>query len=137
MFITLFTVGMATSFPHLMKPFSGSEAVGAALMQIFFASIGASANIHLVMKAGPILFIFAGLILSIHLIFILVGGKLCRLNLEEIVIASNANMGGPTTAAAMASARGWDGLVVPGILCGTLGYSIATVVGVGLGKSLI
>jgi uncharacterized membrane protein len=45
-------------------------------------------------------------------------------------------MGGPTTAAAFAIARRWDGLVIPAILCGTLGYAVATFIGVHLGKWL-
>ena len=108
LFITVITVGLATAFPHIVRRVSGSEIVGMGLMQVFFAAIGASANITLVMKSGSVLFLFAGLVLSVHLVFILVGGKLCRLNLEEIVIASNANMGGPTTAAAMAMAKRWE-----------------------------
>ena len=88
------------------------------------------------MKTGPILFLFVGLILSVHLIFILVGGKPCRLSLEEIVIASNANMGGPTTAAAMASARRW-GSRYSRHFCDTRGYSLTTLIGVGIGKSLM
>ena len=71
-------------------------------MQVFFVVIGASANLYVVLKVGPILFFFAAVILLVHLIFILAAGKLFKLDLAEIVIASNANMGGPTTAAAMA-----------------------------------
>ncbi len=56
--------------------------------------------------------------------------------LLRAVIASNANMGGPTTAAAMAAGRRWHGLVVPAILCGTLGYATATFVGVAVGHAL-
>jgi len=82
------------------------------------------------------LLLFASLILAVHLVFILVVGKLLRLDLREIVVASNANMGGPTSAAAMAVSRRWDGLVVPAVLCGTLGYAIATFIGTAVGRWL-
>ena len=62
--------------------------------------------------------------------------KIFKLDLAEIVIASNANMGGPTTAAAMAVAKNWRDLVIPAVLCGTLGYAIATFIGVGIGNLL-
>ena len=102
-------------------------------MQIFFAVIGASANVMAVIKVGPILFVFAAIILAVHLVFLLTAGKIFKLDLAEIVIASNANMGGPTTAAAMAVARKWQPLVIPAILCGTLGYAVATFIGVAIG----
>lgn len=51
----------------------------------------------------------------------------------NIVIASYTNTGGPTTAAAMAVAKKWESLVIPAILCETLGYAIATFIGIGLG----
>ncbi len=131
--ITAITVLIATVFHRSVSKIGGADQVGTFLMQIFFAAIGASANIRVVLDYGPVLFLFAGLILFIHLIFILLAGKLFKLDLAEIVIASNANMGGPTTAAAMAVGRKWKALVLPAILCGTLGYAIATFIGVGLG----
>jgi uncharacterized membrane protein len=130
--ITALIVTIATSFPRSIGVIKGADKIGTLLMQVFFAAIGASANILVVLKVGPVLFIFAALILFVHLIFLLTAGKLFKLDLAELVIASNANMGGPTTAAAMAVARRWKALVIPAVLCGTLGYAIATFIGVAV-----
>ncbi len=119
-----------------MSKIRGANRIGTLLMQIFFATIGASANIGVVLRVGPVLFLFAALILLVHLAVLLLAGRLFRLDLAELVIASNANMGGPTTAAAMAVARRWQKLVLPAILCGTLGYAIGTFVGVAVGRAL-
>ncbi len=133
LFTTALIVTLATLFPKQLQSLVPAERVGVFLMQVFFAVIGASANVGIVLKVGPVLFLFAAVILSVHLLFLLVAGKLLRLDLAELVIASNANMGGPTTAAAMATARGWRRLVVPAILCGTLGYAFATFIGTAVG----
>ena len=131
--ITAIIVIIATVFPEQLGSIKGADKIGTLLMQVFFAAIGASANIIVVLNFGPVLFLFAAMILTVHLCFLLFAGKLFKLDLAEIVIASNANMGGPTTAAAMAVARKWKELVIPAILCGTLGYAVATFIGVVVG----
>jgi uncharacterized membrane protein len=60
----------------------------------------------------------------------LVGGRLLRLPMQAVLIASNANVGGPATAAAMASSKGWSHMIQPAMLTGSLGYAVAT--GLGL-----
>ncbi len=134
--LTALTVTAATVAPAVMGRLARAEVIGMVLMQVFFAVIGASANIGMVLRVGPVLFLFAAVILSVHLAAVLLAARLFRLDLAEAVIASNANMGGPTTAAAMAAGRRWPGLVVPAILCGTLGYASATFIGVAVGKLL-
>jgi len=134
--ITVISVLLATLMPGRIGSLSAAEDVGMLLMQILFAAIGASANVALVLKVGPGLFAFAALTLAIHFVFILVGGKLLRLSLPQIVIASNANIGGPGTAAAMAASRRWRDMIIPAVLCGALGYVVATFIGVSLGSWL-
>jgi len=134
--LTALVVVAATLFPRQIGRLGGAEETGTLLMQVFFAAIGASANIGVVLRVGPILMVFAATILLVHLVLILLAGKAMGLDLVEIVIASNANMGGPTTAAAMAVARRWESLVIPAILCGTLGYATATFIGVAVGRWL-
>jgi len=136
LFVTALTVALATLAPGWLGSLAGAHELGVVLMQVFFAVIGASASIGLVLRHGTMLFVFAVVILAVHLVAILIAGRLLRLDLAEVVIASNANMGGPTSAAAMAVARRWDTLVIPAILCGTLGYATATFVGVAVGHWL-
>ncbi len=134
--LTALTVAAATLFPRRLGGIGGASELGTVMMQVFFAAIGASANIAVVLRVGPVLLALAAVILTVHLATILALGRAFRLDLEEVVVASNANMGGPTTAAAMAVARGWDRLVIPAILSGTLGYAIATFVGAIVGTAL-
>jgi uncharacterized membrane protein len=134
--ITLVAIILATVFPHDLEKIEAADKMGMLLMQIFFATIGATANIQIVLRVSPILFIFAVLIIGIHLLTLLLIGKLLRLDLAELAIASNANLGNPKTAAAMAIAQKWDRLVTPAILCATFGYAIATFIGVGVANLL-
>tara|TARA_R100000027_G_scaffold43940_1_gene33043 strand:+ start:11346 stop:12482 length:1137 start_codon:yes stop_codon:yes gene_type:complete len=130
--ITILSVAIATLGRRWIGSVRGHRELGMALMQVFFVVIGLSANIGAVLRIAPMLFAFLAILLSVHLAVLLIAGKFCRLDLREIVLASNANCGGPTTAAAMAISKRWNPMVVPIILCGTLGYAGANFVGIGM-----
>lgn len=90
-----------------------------------------------VINTAPSIFVFAFVQVAVHLVVILGLGKLFRIDKKLLLLASNANIGGPTTAGGMATAKGWTTLVVPGILVGIFGISIATFLGIGFGKMVL
>ena len=60
-------------------------------------------------------------------------GQCCA---QVVLTASNANIGGPATAAAMAASRGWPSMVRPAMLTGSLGYAVGTAIGCGVSQWL-
>mmetsp|Transcript_25748 Transcript_25748/g.60190 ORF Transcript_25748/g.60190 Transcript_25748/m.60190 type:complete len:112 (+) Transcript_25748:90-425(+) len=107
-------------------------------MQMFFAVSGAAGSIKQVFELAPTLFLFSGLQIAVHFACLLLLGKLVfRLDSRDLFLASNANVGGPTTAAAMAKGKGWPRRVLPALLIGVLGYASATAIALALGPLLI
>ena len=128
--ITTITMLLATAFPKRFGNAPGALELGTFLIYIFFGVIGAPASLREILANSPILFAYAGIIITANMIATFVFGKLFRFGIEEISIASNANIGGPTTAAAMAISQGWTKLVGPVLLVGTLGYVLGNYMGV-------
>jgi uncharacterized membrane protein len=60
------------------------------------------------------------------------GGRLARLDVGTLSVASQAAVGGPSSALAVAVSREWGPLVLPGIVVGLLGYAVGNYLGVGM-----
>lgn len=130
--ITALTVAIANLAPKALSRLSGEAMIGLLFFQLFFFAIGAAADVGVLANSAMTLLWFAAIIVTVHLLVIALSGRLFGLSAEEIAIGSNAAVLGPTTAAAMAAAQGWDELVTPGVLTGILGYVIANFIGTGL-----
>ncbi len=115
---------------------AGTQEIGTYLIYLFLFVIGVPASIGQILQNAPMLFVFCLIMVIINMLFCFIFGKLFKFNLEEIILASNANIGGPTTAAAMAISKGWVKLVGPIMLVGTLGYVIGTYFGTFIGQML-
>ncbi|MDR0589330.1 MAG: DUF819 family protein [Spirochaetaceae bacterium] len=127
--LTVISVLGTSLFPKFFEKLKGAQEIGTYLIYVFFVVIGCPADLKDVIFNAPLLFVFCGLIAFINIGWTLLVGKLFKQNIEELTIASNANIGGPSTAAAMAVAKGYDMLVVSAILVGLWGYIIGTPLG--------
>lgn len=132
--MTTITMLLATYFPKFFGEIKGAQEIGTFLIYIFFVVIGVPASIPMIIQEAPLLLVFCGIIVLVNMIVTFVFGKLLKFNLEEMILASNANIGGPTTAAAMAIAKGWNTLIIPIVLVGTLGYVIGNYLGIFMGN---
>lgn len=138
MYLWITTIAMlcATLAPGFFGEIRGTQEIGTFLIYLFFFVIGVPASVPLIIRNSPLLLAFAAIIVLVNMIFSLAAGKLLGYNLEEIILASNANIGGPTTAVAMAVSKGWIKLVGPIMLVGTLGYVFGTYFGLIVGTIL-
>ncbi len=134
--ITFLSVGAATVFHNQIEKVGGAEELGAYLLYTFFFVIGLPADLAEVIFNVPVMFAFCLVIAVVNLVVTLSLGKLLGLNLEELLLCVNATLGGAPSAAAMAIAKGWDRLVLPGLLVGIWGYAIGTLLGVLVGEVL-
>lgn len=134
--ITTLTVILATLFPSFFREARGSQEIGTFLIYLFLVVIGTPASIKDIILQSPIILVFCAFVVVVNLIVTLVLGKLFGFNLEELLVASNANIGGPTTAAAMAISKGWNDLVLPAMLVGVWGYVIGNYCAIYLGEAI-
>ena len=134
--ITLISMIFATFFEKQASAMNGAQEIGTFFIYMFFFVIGVPASIMEILTNAPLLFVFCLIMVVVNMLFCLIGGKMLGFALEDILIASNANIGGPTTAAGMAISQGWNALVGPAMLVGTLGYVIGTYLGIIVGSLL-
>lgn len=134
--ITTISMLFATFCSPQAERMSGAEEIGTYLIYLFFFAIGVPASIGAILRSAPLMLLFCLIIVLVNMLFCLIGGKLIGSSLEEILLASNANIGGPTTAAGMAISQGWTKLITPCMLVGTFGYVIGTYAGVIVGTLL-
>ena len=129
---TALTLLLATLLPQQVKKLSGHSEAGNIMMFIFLASVGATADIWQLVAIGPVLFIFASVIIIVHLLILFTVGKFLKIDLAELAMASAVCIGGPSSAAALASAKGWKDLLIPGVLAGSFGYAVGSFLGISV-----
>ena len=134
--ITNVSMVFASFFEDKAKEMHGAKEVGTWLIYLFYFVIGVPASIVMIIRNAPLLLLFCFILVVFNMAFCFGFGKLLRIDLEDIILASNANIGGPTTAAGMAISMGWTKLVGPCMLVGTFGYVIGTWLGIIIGSIL-
>ncbi len=132
LFVTALTLILANLFPRQLAQLKGDYEIGIFFMYVFFAAIGISADIGAMISSALILAVYTLIIIICHATLIFAGSRWFKLELMEVVIASNACAAGPASAAALAAGKGRRDLVAPAVLLGVFGYAVANFIGIGL-----
>jgi uncharacterized membrane protein len=118
-----------------LKPFRkpiGALQLGNLALHFFFVIIGIHSRVSEIMAVGVEVFYFTLVIIVVHGLLVFGLGRLFRLDLGSLAVASQAAVGGPSSALAVAVSREWKGLVLPGIIVGLLGYAVGNYLGFGV-----
>lgn len=130
--LVLTSIGLILAQFKFVRNFRGSHILGLYLVYLFLAVIGAYCEIQAVLELktiGITLILFALGIVLIHGILITILGGVFYRDWDMIAIASQANVGGGTTAIALAETFNRSELIVPAILVGMLGNALGTYMG--------
>ena len=127
--ITTITVLITTFMPNYCGSLHGSQDIGFFFIYLFLTVIGVPASIPLIIQQAPVLLLYCAIIVVVNLLVTIVFGKLLKFSIEEIVIASNANIGGAATAMAYTISKGWKKMIVPAMMVGVLGYILGNYYG--------
>lgn len=132
----LTTIALILAQIPTVKRLTGAAVVGNYLVLLFLASNGARSVIANIVAVGPPIFYFALITVAVHGLVIFGGGRLFRIDMPTLAIASQANVGGPASAMALASARGYADRLLPGVAVGLLGYAFGTYLGLTVASVL-
>jgi uncharacterized membrane protein len=125
----LTTIALILAQIPAVKRLSGAAVIGNYLVILFLASNGASSVVANIVEVGPPIFYFALITVSVHGLVIFGVGRLFGLDIRTLAVASQANVGGPASAMALASARGYMDRLLPGVAVGLLGYAAGNYAG--------
>ncbi|MEE8525189.1 MAG: DUF819 family protein [Thermoanaerobaculia bacterium] len=128
----LTTLALIAAQIPVVRSLSGSMQLGLVALNLFFVVIGIGSRVAEILEVGLEIFYFTAIVVIVHGILTYGLCHLLRLDVETTSVASQAAVGGPSTAIALAAARGWRELALPGALVGLLGYAVGSYAGLAI-----
>ena len=110
----------------------GALQLGTMVLLLFFVVIGIWSRVAEIVAVGAVVFYYTLVVVGVHGLVVYGIGRFLRLDVGTLSVASQASVGGPSSSLAVAVAREWPGLVLPGIIMGLVGYAVGTYAGVGV-----
>jgi uncharacterized membrane protein len=129
--LTTFALVLA-QIPAVQK-LQGAKTLGFFLVLLFLAVVGTLCDVNALAQTGQVaitLFIWIAILILIHGIILFVVGTLFKQDWYVLSLTSIANIGGPASAAAVATSFGRSDLRLPSIIVGSIGYAIGTYLGI-------
>lgn len=124
----------------IVKQLRGAQTLGIFSVYLFLAVIGAFCDVQALGKLGSLGFVLLGMTLIgvlMHGLITFGAARLMKLDLDVAAVVSQANVGGGTSALALARSLGRQDLVLPAVLLGSLGNAIGTFLGFWAAEQLL
>jgi uncharacterized membrane protein len=125
--LILTVVALALAQVPAISRLRGARVLGMFAVYLFLNVIGAFCDLRSLAGLGALglaLLTFAAITVAVHGLVTIVAARLMRLDAGMASVASQANVGGATSALALARSLGRPDLVLPAVLIGSLGNAV-------------
>ena len=123
-----------------LSQLKGTRLAGSFCIYLFLAVIGAFCDFHTLANMGQMgiqIAILATSTVLVHGIICFGAAYLFRIDPNIAAVASQANIGGPPSALALARSLERQDLVLPAVLIGSFGYAVGTFLGLAMAGYLL
>jgi uncharacterized membrane protein len=130
--LVLTTLALVVAQTGIGRHLRGARVMGLFTVYVFLAVIGALCDLESVMNLGRVaadLTILVVIVFAVHGVLIFAAARVLKIDPATASVASQAGIGGGSSALALARSLDRHDLVLPGILAGSLGTAIGTYMG--------
>lgn len=138
--IILTIIALALAQVPAVTNLAGSRTLGLFGVYLFLCVIGAFCDIRALAEIGGLgltLLVFTFVLVAVHGLITFGAAWILRMDVDIAAVASQANVGGGTSALALARSLGRSDLVLPAVLIGSLGTALGTFLGFLVARSLL
>ena len=130
--VWLTVLALALGHSPLFRDSRGAMQLGSVGLHFFFVLIGILSRASEIAAVGVDVFFFTLIVVGVHGVVVFGAGRMLRLDIGTVSVASQAAVGGPSSALAVAISRDWRHLVLPGVVVGLFGYAVGNFLGLGV-----
>lgn len=130
--LILTTIALALAQWGPVQRLRGPRLLGLLAVYLFLAVIGTLCDLQALLRMGdlaPVLGAFVVILVLVHGLAVYGTARVFRIDPQTAAVASQANVGGPTSALALARSLGRSDLELPAILVGSAGLAVGNYLG--------
>lgn len=134
--LTVTTLGIACSFVNKIRESEAPYTVGNYLLLVFSLAIGSTIQLEQLLAGSVTIFLFTSAAMLGAIIIHIFLAYLFRIDVDTTIITSTAGIYGPPFVAPVAAVLKNREVLVPGLLCGLVGYALGNYLGLAIAQVL-
>ena len=135
--LTVTTLGIALSFVKRIRETAGTYQLGMYMILVFSLALSMSIDLNQLVAGILPMILFVMCVQTSSVILHIILCKIFKIDSGTAVITSTGAVYGPAFVPPVANAMKNDSIILPGLLCGILGYAIGNYLGIGIGNLLL